>query len=396
MKGFLACSILVLLLAPLLAGHPWPRAGGDWFNTSCSPYIGPEDNRVRWRFEVGGYISSSPAIAKGGTIYVTSGDSIVALRDNKLKWRKSFGGKLYFTPSLGEDGTIYIGSDDNKVYALNPDGSLKWFFTAGGMVSSCVVVGRNGKLYFGCVDNYTYILSSDGRLERKLPIGGMLLGATVDNDGTLYFGVLVSSENGIERGRILYALSPEGEVKWSVELPAPLPPVLAADGTIYVGTLEGLLYACGRDGSLRWREPVKLGQAMYSPPALAQDGTIYACYSDNANLSWLVALTSAGEKKWQLLVGSFCKSTPAIDGRGMVYMGGDNLMAIAPDGVIRWQVSVGTKWASAAIAEDGSICAGTGGYLYVIGRGRGMNILYVIVAAVVVLALVFVLHKLRG
>jgi uncharacterized membrane protein len=71
-------------------------------------------------------------------------------------------------------------------------------------------------------------------------------------------------------------------------------------------------------------------------------------------------------------------------------------MAIAPDGVIRWQVSVGTKWASAAIAEDGSICAGTGGYLYVIGRGRGMNILYVIVAAVVVLALVFVLHKLRG
>jgi outer membrane protein assembly factor BamB len=351
---------------------------------------------VRWRFEVGGYISSSPAIAKDGTIYVTSGDSIVALRDNKLKWKKSFGGKVYLTPSLGEDGTIYIGSDDNKVYALNPDGSLKWFFTAGGMVSSCVVVGRNGKLYFGCADNHTYILSSDGTLERKLPIGGMLLGATVDNDGTLYFGILVSSENGIERGRILYALSSEGEVKWSVELPAPLPPVLAADGTIYVGTLEGLLHAYGRDGSPRWKEPVKLGQAMYSPPALAQDGTIYACYSDNANLSWLVALTSAGEKKWQLLVGSFCRSTPAIDGRGMVYMGGDNLMAIAPDGVIRWQVSVGTKWASAAIAEDGSICAGTGGYLYVIGRGRGMNILYVIVAAVMVLALVFVLHKLRG
>jgi hypothetical protein len=128
---------------------------------------------------------------------------------------------------------------------------------------------------------------------------------------------------------------------------------------------------------------------------LAQDGTIYAC-CDNANLSWLVALTSAGEKKWQLPVGSFCRSTPAIDGRGMVYIGGDNLMAIGPDGVIKWQVSVGTKWASAAIAEDGSVCAGTGGYLYVIGREKGrVNILYVVVAAVV-LALVLALRKLRG
>lgn len=396
-------SVLVLLLLLPAAGaggeSPWPRAGRDPANTSLSPYVGPVDNAVRWRFEVGGYIYSSPVIARDGTILVTSGESVVALSpDNTLKWRKSFGGKVYLSPSLGQDGTIYIGSDDNKVYALNPDGSVKWVYSAGGMVSSCVVVGQGGRLYFGCADNQTYILSPNGNLERKLPIGGMYLGAAVDNDGTLYFGVLVGAADGLERGRLLYAVSPEGDLKWSIQLPAPLPPVLSRDGTLYVGSLEGALYAVGRDGSLRWG-PLKLGEAMYSPPALAPDGTIYACYWDNASLSWLVAVTPTGEKRWATGVGSFCRSTPAVDGQGTIYVGGDNLFAVGADGTVRWQVCAGTKWASPALAADGSVCAGSGGYLYVVGRtpaGRVAATLYVVaggVAAGLVLVVLLVRRK---
>ncbi len=342
---------------------------------------------------MGGFISSAPAIGADGTLFVASVNSIFALKDNKLRWSRALDGEIDFSPSLGPDGTVYLGSRDNRVYALSPaDGSIRWSFAAGGMISSPVVVGRDGKLYFGSVDGYTYSLNPDGSLRWKLPIGGMLAGAAVDNRGTLYFGVV--SENG--PGNLLYALSPEGEVEWSLPFPTLPAPALGSEGTIYAGSREGVLYAVGIGGSVRWS--LKLGEAIYSSPALGPEGTVYVCYSDNANESWLAAVTPAGDRKWTLRVGSFCRSTPAVDRGGTVYVGGDNLFAVGADGTVRWQVCTGIKWASPALAADGSVCAGSGGYLYVVGRaGTRTTYLHVLVGAVAAgLVLAVLLVRRRG
>ena len=48
-----------------------------------------------------------------------------------LKWKYETGGNVYSSPAIGADGTIYVGSDDNYLYAINPDGSLRWRFETG-------------------------------------------------------------------------------------------------------------------------------------------------------------------------------------------------------------------------------------------------------------------------
>ena len=56
---------------------------------------------------------------------------------------------------------------------------------------------------------------------------------------------------------------------------------LGADGTIFVGTQDGTLYALHPDGTLRFT--VKTGGQLASSPAIASDGTVYVV-SDDGNL----------------------------------------------------------------------------------------------------------------
>jgi hypothetical protein len=77
-----------------LADSPWPMFHGDVRHTGLSKDdTSRVDGTIKWTFEAGGGIESSPVI--------------------------------------GVDGTIYFGAHDNKFYAVNPDGTLKWKFNAG-------------------------------------------------------------------------------------------------------------------------------------------------------------------------------------------------------------------------------------------------------------------------
>ncbi len=48
-----------------------------------------------------------------------------------LKWKFQTGNRIYSSPVIGRDGTVFIGSDDGSLYAINPTGYLKWRFRAG-------------------------------------------------------------------------------------------------------------------------------------------------------------------------------------------------------------------------------------------------------------------------
>ncbi|ODS32378.1 MAG: hypothetical protein SCARUB_02489 [Candidatus Scalindua rubra] len=81
-----------------VANTPWPMHRHDLHHTGRSPYVGTQTNEIKWTFQAGDVISSSPVI--------------------------------------GIDGTIYFGSQDKHLYALNPDGSLKWKFETKAEVDS--------------------------------------------------------------------------------------------------------------------------------------------------------------------------------------------------------------------------------------------------------------------
>lgn len=96
------------------------------------------DGTLKWAFETGNGVFSSPAIGPDGAIYVGSDDNkLYAINpDGTQKWAFQTGGALVSSPAIGTDGTIYVGSEDTKLYAINPDGTQKWAFETGGEVWS--------------------------------------------------------------------------------------------------------------------------------------------------------------------------------------------------------------------------------------------------------------------
>ncbi len=119
--------------------------------------MGANTNKIKWTFNAGTSISSSPVIGMDGTIFFGSHDKyLYAVNpDGSLKWKFETRGEVDSTPAIDIDGVIYFGSWDEYLYALYPDGKLKWKYKSNGGIISSPAIGDDGTLYFGCWDNKT-------------------------------------------------------------------------------------------------------------------------------------------------------------------------------------------------------------------------------------------------
>jgi len=186
-------------------------------------------------------------------------------------------------------------------------------------------------------------------------------------DGTIYVG----SGDGK-----LYAINSAGTLKWSCTIGYPSSPAIGADGTVYVGSSDHKLYAIGPNGTLKWS--YVLGGMVLSSPAIGADGTVYV---GSLSYMWygqgLYAMNPSGTLKWCYTTEYSIESGPAIGADGTVYVGsnyGDKLYAVNPDGTLRWSYT--TSWgehSTPAIADDGTVYVGSilydgslGGKLYAI------------------------------
>ncbi len=150
-------------------------------------------------------------------------------------------------------------------------------------------------------------------------------------------------------------------------------PVIGADGTIYIGAMNGTLYAINASGGLKWSYTT--GSWINASPAIDGNGTIYV----NAMNSNLYALNPSGGLKWSYTTASQNKflyqfgSSPAIGADGTIYFGASNgvFYALNPtDGTLEWNYDLGINApieSSPAIGFDGTIYVGSyNGNLYAI------------------------------
>jgi len=187
------------------------------------------------------------------------------------------------------------------------------------------------------------------RIWRYLTGGVVRSSPAIAADGTVYVG---SYDN------LLYAINPDGTLKWSFLTGGNVPssPAIAADGTVYVGSNDDYLYALNPDGTLKWR--YLTGRLIYSSPAVAADGTIYCGSYDN----YLYALNPDSTLKWRYQTGSDIHSSPAIAADGTVYVGSndDYLYALNPDGTLKWSYRTGDAVRSSpAVGADGTVYVGS-------------------------------------
>ncbi|MBP1996973.1 outer membrane protein assembly factor BamB family protein [Paenibacillus eucommiae] len=133
------------------------------------------------------------------------------------------------------------------------------------------------------------------------------------------------SSNGVER----WAFETGGKINSSS-------PAVSADGTVYVGSTDGKLYAVDKKGKKKWEFPTEA--AVYSSPAISADGTVYVGSGVN-----LYAITPDGKLKWTFEAGGAIYSTVAIGEDGTVYVECEDgkLYALKPDGTKKWEFVTG-------------------------------------------------------
>jgi len=333
--GFLAAAFLILAFNPSYgAGKPgtlkWSYETGDMVRSSPAIghdgtiYVGSWDGNLyafnpdgtrKWFYYTYGPIESYPAIGADGTIYVGGLDNMfhAVNPDGNGKWVFLTGGAIYSSPAIGADGNIYVGSVDKNLYAFNPDGSLKWTYTTGDIIRSSPAVGSDGTIYVGSWDHNLHAVNPDGTLKWTYATKNVVDSSpAIDSDGTIYVG---SQDNN------LYAIHPDGTLKWAYAAGNGIftSPAIGSDGTIYVGAYDGKLYAIHPNGTFKWAYDTG-GDFINSSPAVGADGTIYLEPYNGT----LYAIQANGKLKWAYDTKAYSSNTPVVGADGTVYVGSDD------------------------------------------------------------------------
>jgi outer membrane protein assembly factor BamB len=181
-----------------------------------------------------------PAVAADGTLYFVSPKGVTALKpDGTQKWQSPIGGDLYSSPAIASDGTIYVAfslsvaGGGGGLRALDPaTGAELWTAGFGASALQTPTVAGDGTIYVSLGVSIA-ALDAQGRAKWQFPVGDTIGGPpTVGGDGTIYF---TSQDENV------YALNPDGTLKWNMPTRSYGSPVIGADGTLYVRGLPGLM-----------------------------------------------------------------------------------------------------------------------------------------------------------
>lgn len=272
-------------------------------------------------------------------------------QNNHLAWQldsqTNYGGA-----AIGRDGTIYQGTDLHELLAVAPDGVVEWTIPTTRAVGVTPAILPDGRIVFVDEGGTVYAANPDGTISWAEDTGeGLGTSPAIGQDGTIY----------LTAGARVYAFHPDGTIRWTFQLEGTAYNGVAVrpDGVVYVVT--GGLYAIAADGSLLWRN----NDLFLGGVSIGSDGTIYAA----SNLPTLKAYRPDGSLKWTYRAGGCCAvgkaSTPALAKDGTIYVGMNingtgAMLALSPDGALRWHTSYGMEPTAPLIDRDGTIYYGGG------------------------------------
>jgi outer membrane protein assembly factor BamB len=130
-------------------------------------------------------------------------------------------------------------------------------------------------------------------------------------DGTIY---LASTDGN------MYALDKQGQLLWSFSADDAIfgTPAIAPDGSIRFGTLNGTFYAVNVDGNEMWNLRVsnEADTRMIASPVVDSNGQSYIGSWDNS----FYAITNEGTTRWRSRLSGLLSSSPALDENGNAYI----------------------------------------------------------------------------
>ncbi len=220
-------------------------------------------------------------------------------------------------------GNIYMTARDGVLVSSTAGGELRWSALIKGAAATPLLVSADGQtLYAGTGGEQLAAFSTkDGSQLWSTALGGGIPGApALGEDGTVYVGTTEG---------MLFAIAPDGSVRWRYNAggwvrTAPT----ASGGVIYAATDGGAVIALNGDGSQRWR--AELGKQQATGLARASNGTLFVALADGT----LHAVSADGAPIWSKPLGKGRPTAPVIGPNGRIFVGADNgnLYAVTPDG----------------------------------------------------------------
>ncbi|MBF0488537.1 MAG: PQQ-like beta-propeller repeat protein [Nitrospirae bacterium] len=349
--------------------------------------INTTTGKLVWSYSIGG--GGATAVAADGTIYAAGGTQLYAFTSaGVLKWVYSGANdSIHGEPCIGGDGTIYFGSWDTYVYAVNPDGSLKWKYKTVGSIAPLAspTLSTDGlTLYVGSGDPHD---QTDGTIYAILTFSGNLKwsknidpirasGAVVGQDGTIY----------VCGNKMVHAFTPDGTQLWQSASGTAeyLTPALSSSGIIYTGTgASGKIFALSAaTGATLWSYQTGVNPSypngpqygVLSAPVIGTDATVYLGSVDGK----MYALKSDGTLRWTYTTSaSIGENCPAIGADGTLYFSSSNTYLYAvKDNITSYTLSVsksGTGTGTITSSPSGISCGSSCSAAYTSGTSVALS-----------------------
>lgn len=283
-----------------------------------------------------GIQTRSGRVMISGTGFGASGQVLIdGLPAFTTRWTDSQ--VVAYVPEAARVGTVPVqvvtgGVGSNtlnlQVTLRQANGRVKWRFQHDSMYALVrPATGPDGSIYIVDVSGFLYALSPDGAL-RWLVSGAGSKGVTVGQDGSIYTG----DENWIK------AFTPGGALKWTfVQSPRAfilLGPNVGPDGNIYAVATEGIgVHSLTPAGQLRWSQPEPYDRPIvdYQEVVFGQNGSqMQMIFMANNHLR---AISLAGSPVFSVTTSG---NQPATGPDGTIYATYTMLGAYNPNGTVKW------------------------------------------------------------
>lgn len=192
---------------------------------------------------------------------------------------------------------------------------------------------------------------SAAKLGLRVEIGGPIAAQVTasPDEKTLYVASL--------DGNVVAVSREDGTKRWTVALGDRVysAPLVADDGTIYVGGDAKKLFAISPAGAVLWK--LDVDGEVDSGATFAEDGTIVFAAG-----RYVHAARKGGDLAWRFAAKDKVFAAPAVTDEGLIVFGSqdDHVYALRADGTLAWSVDLGADVdGAAAVSDDGAIYVGT-------------------------------------
>lgn len=208
--------------------------------------VSGSQHHTEWTIALGGTDYASPAIGQNGQIYTSDGAALIAVRDygdhGGVAWKFPVTKMIEVSPAVAPDGTVVIGTNNDLEYGVHPDGTKAWGFRIHDYTYSSTSIRPDGMGVFADNSGRIRLFSSKtGTVIRTLAPATpgkehVWTSVVLDAKGDTYWASTTHH---------VYGYAPDGSKLFTAQVDSDVwsYPALGADGTLYLGTTAGTVYA---------------------------------------------------------------------------------------------------------------------------------------------------------